>query len=298
MTHRLTVLRRRSWFLLCLVGLVTACRGAGQTPATSVAAVPTEPLVGPSAIQVSVVTDDFAAGQPRLPFVLYAGPTRVADVRQVQLTAFDLTPEDPVPGWTGAAENYSDYIVPYWVAYPELPHAGFWGLAAEITLADGATTQAQFTIEVRQRSGSPAIGRRPPASQNRTLQTEPDIQKLTSDPTPNPGLYQMTVAEALSSGRPTVVTFATPAFCQTQFCAPVVDSVEEVYKSFGDQANFIHIEVYKTFNPLVLADEMTEWGFSSEPWTFVLDSTGQVAAKLGGPVTPRELTAALTLQLP
>ncbi|MCI0395100.1 MAG: hypothetical protein L0322_09210, partial [Chloroflexi bacterium] len=229
---------------------------------------------------------------------LYAGPERVAGAQRVTLTAFDLASGTPVPGWTGEATGYNDYVVPYWVAYPELPHAGFWGLAAEITLADGATTQTQFAIEVAAESLAPDVGERPPASQNRTLASEPDIAKLTSDPTPNPGLYQMTIAEALDSGRPTIVTFATPAFCQTQFCAPVVDSVEEVYELHGEQANFIHIEVYKTFNPLVLADEMEEWGFSSEPWTFVLDGEGHVAAKFGGPVSPRELAAALEPLLP
>ncbi|MGH2537838.1 MAG: TlpA family protein disulfide reductase [Candidatus Promineifilaceae bacterium] len=281
-----------------LAWLLAGCGGAGRASPAEPGATAVTPSAGPSAIQLAVVSDDFAAGRPRVPFVLFAGPQKVADAQRVALTVFDLTPATPTPGWAGEASNYSDYQVPYWVAYPELPHAGYWGLAAEIILADGTTTQAQFAIEVAENSHSPAVGSRPPASRNRTLKTEPDLSKLTSDPTPSPGLYQMTIAETLDSGRPTVVTFATPAFCQTEFCAPVVDSVEQVYETFKDKANFIHVEVYKTFNPLVLADEMSEWGFSSEPWTFVLDSTGQVAARLGGPVSPRELTAALTPLLP
>ncbi|NIP26954.1 MAG: thioredoxin family protein, partial [Phycisphaerae bacterium] len=80
-----------------------------------------------------------------------------------------------------------------------------------------------------------------------TLATEPDITSLTSGSDPVPGLYQMTVAEALASGRPTVVTLATPAFCQTDICAPVVDSVEAVYEDYKDQANFLHLEIYKDF---------------------------------------------------
>jgi len=283
---------KRIWGLSCLLLWLVGC-GQAAAPA------PTNTLTGASDIQIAVVTGDLAVGQPRLPFILYSGPQRVADVQGVTLTAFDLSSETPTPGWTGGATSYSDYLIPYWVAYPELPHPGFWGLSATITLPDGTTTQAQFAIEVAAESLAPDMGDHPPASQNRTLETEPDIEKLTSDWEPEPALYQMTIAEAMQSGQPTIVTFATPAFCQTQFCAPVVNSVKEVYGIHGTEANFIHIEVYKQFNPeLVLADEMAEWGFATEPWTYVLDGEGRVAARFGGPVSPRELTAALEPLLP
>ncbi len=113
-----------------------------------------------------------------------------------------------------------------------------------------------------------------------------------------PGLYQMTVAEALDSGKPTVVTFATPAFCETAICVPVVSSVEEVYRQMGDKVNYIHLEIYQEFNPLVQADEVAEWNLSSEPWTFVLDSEGKIVATLGGPVSPQELMDELAQILP
>jgi hypothetical protein len=78
----------------------------------------------------------------------------------------------------------------------------------------------------------------------------------------------------------------------------VVDSIEAVYDEFGDEANFIHVEVYKLFDPLTIADEVTEWGLTSEPWTFVLDEDGTVVARLGGPISPQEVTAALQPLLP
>ena len=43
-----------------------------------------------------------------------------------------------------------------------------------------------------------------------------------------------TVAAALTKGRPVVVAFATPAFCQTQFCGPVVENVlVPAWKQYG-----------------------------------------------------------------
>jgi hypothetical protein len=253
---------------------------------------------GGSAIQIAVASNDFPAGQPRIPFVLYAGTERVADASRVVVRAFDLSSGTPVPGWSGEAINYSDYAVPYWIVYPELPTAGFWGLGTEITLADGTTTTGEFVVEVTETPGAPAVGSQAPATEGRTVATEPDLALLTSDPDPEPAFYQMTIAEALAAGKPAVVTFATPAFCQTDICAPVVDSVKAVYEEVGEAASFIHVEIYKTFDPLVVADEVNEWGLTSEPWTFVLDEEGTVVARLGGPVSPRELSQALEPLLP
>lgn len=254
---------------------------------------PTVPASGPSALSVAVASNDFGVGTPRVPFVVFSGTVPVTNATTIDLTAFDLSSGTPVPGWSGSATGYTDYDVPYWVVYPNLSHSGYWGLGAIVTFADGTTTPAQFTIEALDTSSAPNLGDRPPASDNRTLATEPEIAKLTSDAVPEPGLYELTVAEAMDSGRPTVVTFATPAFCESRLCAPVVDSVKAVQQQYPERVNFIHIEVYKSFDPFVYADEMDEWGLASEPWTFVLDDEGKVVARLGGPVSPQELSAIL-----
>jgi hypothetical protein len=181
------------------------------------------------------------------------------------------------------------------VAYPDLPEPGFWGFVADIMLDDGRSLQSQLTIDLQAESKSPALGSVAPASQNRTLATEPDISKLNSGVNPDPALYQMTVAEAVTDGRPTVVGFITPGLCQTQWCAPVLDSVAAVRDGVGDEAaNFIHIEVYEDFQNLTPVKEMDEWGLDTEPWVFVLDENGRVTAKFNGPLSPQELSAALT----
>src|SRR6266542_3058352 len=167
---------------------------------------------GPNVLSVAVAATDFSTGHPRVPFVLFVGSKPIADARSVALTAFDLSSGTPVPGWAGEAVGYNDYDIPYWVAYPELPHAGNWGLGVVVTQADNSQTTGQFTIEALADPSAPQIGEAPPASHNRTLATEPDLAKLTSDTAPEPGLYQYTVAQALESGKVTVVTFATPAF--------------------------------------------------------------------------------------
>lgn len=277
-------------FLLLISFVLLGC---GKTP--SPAAIETFATGGgPSDVQMLVASDDFPVGRPRVPLLLRSGLASVSDAQRVQLTAFDLSSDPPQAGWTGEAVNYNDYTIPYWVAYPELPTAGLWGLQAAITKADGTVTSGQIAIQTSERTLAPAIGNQPPTSKNRTLATEPDLRKLSSAADPNPAFYQMTVAEAMTSGRPSVVVFATPGFCQTALCTPVLESVEQLQPTFENQVNFIHIEIYKAFNPeLVVDDTVTEWNLSSEPWTFVLDQAGKVFARFGGPVSPKELQGAL-----
>jgi hypothetical protein len=283
---------KKQIFLPLLLLLLSAC-SAGETsePENDPADSPESAVTD---IQVAVAADDFAIGSPRIPFVLYSGVDQVADVQAIDLTALNLSVDPPAAGWQGQAINYSDYEVPYWVVVPDIESPGPWGLAADLTLADGTKTRAQFAVQVAEVNQSPALGEQAPASFNRTLNSVEDIGQLTSGQDPEPGLYQMTVAEAIHSGDPTVVILATPAFCQTKICAPVVRSVETVYDEFGQDVNFIHLEIYKEFDPLVAADEVEEWGITSEPWTFILDRTGKVVFRLGGPVSPRELTESLT----
>ena len=279
---------QRTVTLLTLGVVLVACAPGTPAPVT-----PTAILSGPSALSLAVAANDFAVGQPRIPFVLFRGAEPVADAVAIELTAFDLASGTPVPGWTGAAAAYNDYDIPYWVVYPDMPHAGYWGLGAVVTLADGTQSPAQFTVEVLADPSAPVAGEAVPATRNRTLDTQPDIAAITSDPQPEPELYRLTVADALASGQPSVITLATPGFCESRLCAPVVDSLKALRPEFAGQANFIHIEIYQSFSPLVYGPEMDEWGLPSEPWTFVLNADGVVVARLAGPVSPQELRAIL-----
>ncbi len=259
-----------------------------------------EPVVedAVSSLQIVRMSTDTAVGTPRIVFGLFDGPDPVADAQSVWLTVVPVGEETAEPIWQGPAENYSDYEVPYWVAFPTLPSPGFWGVTAEVMLADGRSVTSQFTIEIKAESSAVSVGEMAPLSQNRTLATEPDISKLSSGNDPDPAFYQLTVAQAVASGKPTVVGFLTPGLCKSQWCAPVLNTMTTVRDEVGNVINFIHIEVYQDFQSLTYVSEMAEWGLETEPYIFVLDDEGRVAASLAGPVSPRELTQALEPVLP
>ena len=52
---------------------------------------------------------------------------------------------------------------------------------------------------------------------------------------------------------PVVLLFATPALCQSRVCGPVVDVAEQVKRDRGDDAAFIHMEIYEDNNAAAAA---------------------------------------------
>lgn len=275
----------KNFYLLLTISLIlSACSGS---------AAPIE--VGTvSPIQVRVVSWDHEAGEFRLAFALLDGTQTAVGISGVTLNIFPLDGDSETAVWSGEAVGYTDYTVPYWTAYPTINEAGFWGVVAEVIKDDGEVIPADFIIEVAAEVSSLPIGTKAPASQNRTLSSEPDINLLSSGNAPNPAFYQLTVADAIQSKKPTIVGFLTPGLCQTQWCAPVLSSVEAVRQNVGEDANFIHIEVFSDFQELTYVPEMAEWGLGTmEPWVFVLNGAGEITAKFSGPLSPDELEAAV-----
>ena len=169
--------------------------------------------------------------------------------------------------------------------------SGTW--LVQVTPSGGEPMEA-FPVTVYAEHPVPAVGEAAPLSATPTGADFP-LDEISTDPDPDPRFYESSVAEAVTSGRPSVIVFATPAFCQTAVCGPTLDIV----KSLADEhpnANFVHVEVYTNLDDasnLQLVPAVTEWGLPTEPWVFVVDSAGVVVARFEGVVTPEEISAAL-----
>ena len=151
-----------------------------------------------------------------------------------------------------------------------------------------------FSITVQASPMTIAVGEPAPQSQTFTIHDHA-IDEITSDDNPDPSLYQMTIAEAVTSGRPSVITFATPRFCQTAICGPTLERVLEIKADFPE-VNFIHVEVFTNLDDpenIEIVPAVTEWGLPTEPWVFVVDAAGIVVARFEGVVDSAEIAAAL-----
>ena len=179
-----------------------------------------------------------------------------------------------------------------YVAEVPFTSSGVWAADLEVT-GPSLDTQVRGCFEVAEDPMTPAIGAPAPASKTATAQPGDDLSKISTDPKPDPRFYELSVAEAIEAGKPFVVTFATPKFCSSQVCGPTLDIVKSVAKDHP-KTTFIHSEIYEGLeptNPPLAA--VTEWGLPSEPWVFVVDGKGRVAAKFEGTVSPAELREAL-----
>lgn len=179
-----------------------------------------------------------------------------------------------------------------YVTYPTFDSTGKWG--AEVTVeGKGLDETVRTSFEVGPSGSTPAVGEKVPASETPTGSGR-KLEKISTDTKPDPDFYRKSIDEALKAGRPFVVTFATPRFCSSAVCAPTLDIVKKESKDWRD-VEFIHVEVYEFEDPddLKPVPAVEEWGLPSEPWVFVVDSKGKLAAKFEGTVSPEELDEAL-----
>lgn len=186
-----------------------------------------------------------------------------------------------------------------YVANVDLNATGWWGIEVDVELDGERYEQIRLSNTwVRESTEEPAIGAPVPRSEQLTLRDVDDISEIDSSVPPNPDLHDLTIAEALETGKPVVVAFVTPAFCQTRFCGPVMEEVIlPSMAEYGDVAEFVHVEPFDLAaareGTLVSVPTANEWRLRSEPFIFVLNPDGTVAAKFEGIMEAAEVNAAL-----
>ena len=283
---------------LWLISLAVACGGS------DVIVPPTEEFGGPEFAAV-VVNTDLGVGQERVAFgvVRRDGPPLEAESATVR-TYY-------LPPGTDAREARETLTAEYeawpflggvFVIHPELDTAGPWELETEFTSSDGLSVAAKSAFLVKETSATPAIGSAAPASVTAKATDVADLSQITTDPNPDSALYALSIHEALNEAKPLVILFATPAYCVTATCGPLVEDLADIREQFAGRANFVHVEVYRDPHLIEsgqrpgrddIVDAVTEWGLPTEPWTFVVDAQGRIHAKFESYAPPDTITASL-----
>ncbi len=128
----------------------------------------------------------------------------------------------------------------------------------------------------------PKPGRRAPVVSTPTAQdVGGDLSKITTRIPPD-SQNKVDYAEALGK-EPIVILFATPQFCQSRVCGPVVDVAEQVRSEYGDKAAFIHMEIYKDNDPgQGVRPQVRAFNLPTEPFLFTIDRRGVVRDAVEG----------------
>lgn len=186
-----------------------------------------------------------------------------------------------------------------YVASLRLPRAGtFWFLAEPEGGAE--KVQALGNVVVVNDDAPPDVGDPAVASETPTLaSTGGNTAALTTRTPPDRDLLRHSVADSLAANIPFVVTFATPKYCSSRTCGPVVDVVDEVSRRVdSDEIRFIHVEVFEDNDPAKGFNRwLQEWNLPTEPWTFLVGADGKIVARFEGTVSVNELEQAVREKL-
>jgi hypothetical protein len=243
-------------------------------------------------------TADFGPGRVRFTFLVVDGQGRVVTrprakiwlARTLKSTPFAQTTARSEPiGVAGSEPGEAQEI---FVAQLELDKPGTYWLLAEPV--GGRKIQAVGNIVVKDATAAPDVGAAAVASKTPTLATA-SLAQLTTATKPDRELYRSSIADALAAKTPFVVVFATPKYCTSRTCGPVVDVVSEVRRRHAaDGIRFIHVEIYEDNDPTKGENRwVKEWKLPSEPWVFLVGADGKIEGRFEGTVSVRELDAAV-----
>jgi hypothetical protein len=234
-------------------------------------------------------TSDYAPGPVRVSFLVLTN--RARPVERPTARVWLSRGLDHAPFQSGTAllehvgENQRVYVANLRVAEP----GKYWLLAEPV---GGTRIQAVGNVVVAKRSKSPAVGELAFPSKTPTLSDAPVDQLTTGNP-PDTELLRISVADALERKEPFVLVFATPKFCASRTCGPVVDVVYAVRRRVPG-VHFIHVEIFEENNPALGTNRwVREWKLPTEPWVFLVGRDGRIRAKFEGAVSERELEAAV-----
>lgn len=310
-------MRRSLAAILALALLLAACASDG------------EPQPGPAQgaeVVVALASSDLYVGEPQrvsvgLPLhdgrlvsfgsvdmaFSYVGTAQeeVAPQPGPSATAVYLpTPGTPDEPGGPAVTNPSEGRGIYQAEGVTFDRAGFWEVTVSGQVAGLGAIRATTTIPVLDDPAYPAAGEPALATKNLTLDDAEDVPLAAIDSgasgtgeVPDPELHEWTIARAIREGRPALVVFSTPTFCESQFCGPVTDVVADLASRFFDRAVFIHVEIWRDRNENAINQAAADWLFRdgdlTEPWLYLIGADGIIVDRWATLFRQEEVVAAL-----
>ena len=198
----------------------------------------------------------------------------------------------------GELHKHLDVRGQYVVNGADFQNPGLWRAEFIVTAEDGTQLSVgRLAFNVLSTPAAPGIGEAVPATHNATVHNVDYIEEIDTRVPPDE-MHELSIADALESEKPFVVVWSTPMFCTSEICGPVLDEAVKVLERYGERANFVHIEPWdietaRSEGRLKPTPEFIEWGLTTEPWVFIVDGSGRVAARFEGLVTQEDMEAAL-----
>jgi hypothetical protein len=176
----------------------------------------------------------------------------------------------------------------------DFPSDGEWRLVAVIKEGDQLSATLLPSVLVGAVKRVPRVGEKAPLIHTPTpADVGGDLSKITTRIPPD---TQNRVDYADAYGKePIILLFATPQFCQSRVCGPVVDVAEQVKQVYGDKAAFIHMEIWEDNDPSTerTRPQVRAFHLPTEPWLFAIEKDGTIGEVLQGAFGVDALTEAV-----
>jgi hypothetical protein len=302
--------------LVVLAALIAVAWLAPAEPAT--AAEPTAPTA--AGLQPLITTSELVVGRNRFAFALARQGRLLADA-EVQVRVYDIRSDVAqlvavTPAIYHRLETIEQgrrvHIHPdgsrhlhgtasdaqgIYVSQIVLERPGPWGIEIVARHGSDPMEATRLTVSVLDAARSPLPGTPAPRSRNLIADDVADLRLIDTSEPPDPRLHQTRIADAIQQRRPQIIVFATPKYCTSRVCGPVLDVVRTLIPVYGGQVAFVHQEIWADGRMETPAPTVTEWKLESEPWIFLVDAEGMVRARFEGLATRGEIEAALRRML-
>ena len=249
-------------------------------------------------VQLVLVPSEVIVGANRFAVGIFDQGGNLVHDAKVHLHFYDLT-DHSNPFFESEADAYPISTergdVTIFAFDRDFSHGGDWGVEVEVTFPDGSEALNGIRFFVVDDSPSIKPGEKVPAIHTPVLaDVNQNLRLLSSAEKPNLAFYEKSLDQAITSGKPTLLLFATPAYCQTRFCGPSYEIFSKLEEFYRDEINFIHVEVFTGLpNPeatsWAVTPSMERFGLQSEPWIFLIDKDGTVLYRVEGLFTTEEL---------
>lgn len=284
---------------LALLALwLAACTGPGAaspapspSPATSGGNAVVRSTAAADSFVPILPNSDLAVGQNRFLIALIDDQQKQVTDADVHLRFFSLEGDEGTFKTEAPAQLIRSGDKSLYATQVTFDQAGPWGVEAQAT-RDGEQKAVRARFEVKPDSLTPSVGEAAPRSKTKTA-TDPAAVAAICTAHPVDDMHALTIEEAVTSGKPSVILFGTPAYCSSQTCGPALEAVQEVQAKYRDKVNFVHVEIYENLTPGPFVDAVKEWNLPSDPWVFVVDREGKVSAKFEAMISAQELEPAV-----
>ncbi|MGD9793648.1 MAG: hypothetical protein AB7V43_09210 [Acidimicrobiia bacterium] len=271
--------------------VLAACGGDGSSSTQTLSASGT----GPYDLGARFAPGTHVAGVPqRVPFVLVNPDGSAVSVGPMSFTA-QLSLDGVAKGAPITfTRHQQDIPAPYWLATTTFDEPGTWDINA--SFSSGPAAKKSISVLGRDMNVIPTIGDKLTGLDTPTTTADLGVNPICTAQ-PQCPLHVVSLAQAMTTGKPVALLIGTPAYCQTGICGPVLDLLVASQAAFPN-VQMIHAEVYTkayTGPDTPVTPAVESYNLPFEPYLVIADSTGMIVARFDSIWDSGELEGGLAL---